>query len=341
MWAQRYDAFEKFISVLVAIKFVTVVSIAVLVGPDIPAMFDGLVPRLPEGSVINVLGLIGGVGGTITIASYGYWVSAKKWNGIGWLPMMRLDNAVGYVMTGIFVVAMLVIGAGMLLGENLTEDDSGLLTLGAALGDEYGDWARIWFLVGFLAVTISSLLGMWNGVSLLFTTGPARCGCRTGAAPRSAVASGRAGVPERGRGEEHAVPLLPGLADDPADGLLFLDQPFAVTLAYGVLGAAFMPFLGITLMLLLNSRRVEPAGKSGWLSNVLLAGSSVLFSHPAGERDPSPSSADEPTPSTRRPSPAPGREQLTEASSGRCTTIAGGPRASGPSTSRWPTTTAR
>ena len=59
--------------------------------------------------------------------------------------------------------------------------------------------------------------------------------------------------------------------------LLFLDQPFAVTLAYGVLGAAFMPFLGLTLMLLLNSRRVDPAGRSGWLSNVMLAGSSVLF----------------------------------------------------------------
>jgi hypothetical protein len=38
-----------------------------------------------------------------------------------------------------------------------------------------------------------------------------------------------------------------------------------------------MPFLGITLMLLLNSRRVDPAGRSGWLSHVLLSGSTVLF----------------------------------------------------------------
>ncbi len=59
--------------------------------------------------------------------------------------------------------------------------------------------------------------------------------------------------------------------------LLFLDRPFALTLVYGVLGAAFMPFLGITLMLLLNSRRIAADGRSGWLSNTLLTAASALF----------------------------------------------------------------
>jgi hypothetical protein len=59
--------------------------------------------------------------------------------------------------------------------------------------------------------------------------------------------------------------------------LLFFDRPFALTLVYGVLGAAFMPFLGITLMLLLNSKRIAADGRSGWLSNVLLAVASALF----------------------------------------------------------------
>ena len=35
VWAQRYHVFEKFITVLVLIKFVTVVSVAVLVSPDL------------------------------------------------------------------------------------------------------------------------------------------------------------------------------------------------------------------------------------------------------------------------------------------------------------------
>src|SRR5918997_5190942 len=169
VWVQRYAVFEKFITVLVLIKFVSVVSVAVLVAPDLVALAGGLVPSLPDGSVIYVLGLIGGVGGTITMAAYGYWMIAKGWKGTGWLSMMRLDNAVGYTMTAIFVIAMLIVGANLLLGQDLTENDRGLLVLGAELGTRYGDWARILFLVGFLAVTTTSLLGVWNGVSLLFT----------------------------------------------------------------------------------------------------------------------------------------------------------------------------
>ncbi len=77
VWVQRYHAFEKFMTVLVLIKFATVVFVAILVGPDVPALLNGLVPRLPEGSTVYVLGLIGGVGGTITMAAYGYCCSRR------------------------------------------------------------------------------------------------------------------------------------------------------------------------------------------------------------------------------------------------------------------------
>jgi hypothetical protein len=63
----------------------------------------------------------------------------------------------------------------------------------------------------------------------------------------------------------------------PPMALLFFDSPFALTLVYGVLGAAFMPFLGITLILLLNSKRIAADGRSGWLSNLLLGAASSLF----------------------------------------------------------------
>jgi Mn2+/Fe2+ NRAMP family transporter len=282
VWAQRYHAFEKFMTVLVLIKFVSVVSIAVLVSPDLLSLADGLIPRLPEGSVVNVLGLIGGVGGTITMAAYGYWVMAKGWKGTGWLSMMRLDNAVGYVMTGVFVVAMLVVGADMLLGQDLTESDSGLLTLGTELGGRYGEWARLLFLIGFLSVTSSSLLGVWNGVSLLFTDWTRTIRLPHGAKAVDVGADHTAATPGTGyraRVAERSLPFRAYLIwlTLPPMALLFLDKPFGVTLVYGVLGAAFMPFLGISLLLLLNSRRVEPAGRSGWLSNILLVAASALF----------------------------------------------------------------
>ncbi len=63
----------------------------------------------------------------------------------------------------------------------------------------------------------------------------------------------------------------------PPMALLFLDSPFALTLVYGVLGAAFMPFLGGTLLVLLNSRRFTTDCRSGWLSNTLIGTAAALF----------------------------------------------------------------
>jgi Mn2+/Fe2+ NRAMP family transporter len=275
VWAQRYHAFENLITVLVLIKFAAVVFVAFLVAPNLLDLANGLVPRLPDGSVIYVLGLIGGVGGTITLAAYGYWTVAKGWQGSRWLSMMRLDNTIGYVMTAIFVVAMLIVGAEILLGQDLVSGDEGLLTLGTELGARYGDWARIVFLVGFLAVTTTSLLGSWNGVSLLFTDWARTIRLPHGAAAEESTGENR----YQARVAERSVPFRAYLVwmTIPPMALLFFDRPFALTLVYGVFGAAFMPFLGITLMLLLNSRRVGPEGRSGWLSNILLSVASALF----------------------------------------------------------------
>src|SRR3546814_18307415 len=90
------------------------VVLAILAAPNFGEALGGLVPRLPDGSVIYTLGLIGGVGGTITLAAYGYWVNAKGWNTTAWMGMLRFDNRVAYIVTGIFVVAMLIVGAELL-----------------------------------------------------------------------------------------------------------------------------------------------------------------------------------------------------------------------------------
>jgi hypothetical protein len=184
---------------------------------------------------------------------------------------------------------MLIVGAEILLGQDLTESDKGLLTLGTELGARYGEWARLLFLVGFLSVTTTSLLGVWNGVSLLFTdwTRTIRlphgakaeigAGTRTGAdAPGAGAATGTG---YEAAAAEKSLPFRAYLLwlTLPPMALLFFDRPFTLTLVYGVLGAAFMPFLGVTLLLLLNSKLVAREGRSGWLSNIMLTAASALF----------------------------------------------------------------
>ncbi|WP_069172036.1 Nramp family divalent metal transporter [Streptomyces griseus] len=275
VWFNQYAVFEKVMTVLVGVMFVVVVYVAARVAPDLGASFAGLLPVLPDGSLVYTLGLIGGVGGTITMAAYGYWVNAKGWSDSSWMKVMRLDNRVAYLTTGIFVVAMLVVGAELLHASHLAlaKGDRGLIDLGQVLEDRFDPATAKLFLVGFFATSFSSLIGVWHGVSLMFADFVERM--RAGRRPGGAEQAGSAAV---GR-SERSLPFRAYLLwlTFPPMALLWLDEPFGLVIAYGVLGAFFMPFLALTLLRLLNSARTPPQWRNGWLSNGMLGAAGLLF----------------------------------------------------------------
>jgi Mn2+/Fe2+ NRAMP family transporter len=276
VWFNKYEVFEKVMTVLVGVMFVVTVYLAIRVTPNLGDAFAGLLPVLPDekDSILNTLGLIGGVGGTITLAAYGYWVNAKGWTDTGWMKVMRLDNRVAYITTGIFVVAMLFVGAELLHSANvaIASGDKGLVQLSDILEDEYGTATAKFFLIGFFATSFTSLIGVWHGVSLMFADFVARYrGGREGAATSGQeVASGS---------REHSWPFRVYLLwlTFPPMVLLFQGQPFRLVIIYGVLGAAFLPFLAGTLMWLLNTSRTPREWRNGPLSNGMLAIAGLLF----------------------------------------------------------------
>ncbi len=273
VWFNKYAVFEKVMTVLVGVMFVVTVYLAFRVTPNLGDAFAGLLPVVPDekDSILNTLGLIGGVGGTITLAAYGYWVNAKGWTNSGWMKVMRLDNRVAYITTGIFVVAMLFVGAELLHSANIaiSGGDQGLIQLGDILDDRYGTTTGTLFLVGFFAASFTSLIGVWHGVSLMFADFLARQrGERQARADE--LASGR-----RERSWAFRAYLL--WLTFPPMILLFQDEPFRLIIIYGVLGAAFMPFLALTLLWLLNSSRTPREWRNGHLSNGMLAVAGLLF----------------------------------------------------------------
>ncbi|MGW6025609.1 Nramp family divalent metal transporter [Streptomyces sp. NPDC055099] len=279
VWFNKYAVFEKVMTVLVGIMFVVTVYLAIRVTPHLGDAFAGLLPVLPDekDSILNTLGLIGGVGGTITLAAYGYWVNAKGWTNTGWMKVMRLDNRVAYITTGIFVVAMLFVGAELLHSANvaIASGDKGLVQLSGILEKEYGDATAKLFLIGFFATSFTSLIGVWHGVSLMFADfveryRKQRAGAGDKALSGEEVASGA---------REKSVPFRAYLLwlTFPPMILLFQGQPFRLIIIYGVLGAAFMPFLALTLVWLLNSSRTPSEWRNGWLSNGMLAIAGLLF----------------------------------------------------------------
>ncbi|MFD9863379.1 Nramp family divalent metal transporter [Streptomyces alboflavus] len=279
VWFNKYEVFEKVMTILVGIMFVVTVYLAIRVTPNLGDAFAGLLPVLPDekDSILNTLGLIGGVGGTITLAAYGYWVNAKGWTDTGWMKVMRLDNRVAYITTGIFVVAMLFVGAELLHSANvaIASGDKGLVQLGDILEKEYGTATSKLFLIGFLATSFTSLIGVWHGVSLMFAdfverSRKSKAGADGAALSGAEVASGA---------REKSLPFRAYLLwlTFPPMILLFEGQPFRLIIIYGVLGAAFMPFLALTLIWLLNSSRTPAEWRNGWLSNGMLAIAGLLF----------------------------------------------------------------
>ncbi|MBO2989551.1 Nramp family divalent metal transporter [Leucobacter tardus] len=266
IWFGKYAFFEKITAVFVGIMFVTVVGLAVIAAPNIPEMFGGLVPMIPEGGVVYTLALAGGVGGTITLAAYGYWLREKGWATPKWMRVMRIDNSMAYVITGIFVIAMLIVGAEVVrsAGVVLSAGDAGLLDLTDVLKARYGDVIGIGFLIGFWAASFSSIIGVWNGVSLMFADfwGNMR--------------KKESGHPDTRIGGKYFKFYVLWLTFPPMI-LFLLDRPIALILAYGVLGSLFMPFLALTLLGLLNGKRVPKEWRNKIHTNIALGITAALF----------------------------------------------------------------
>jgi len=63
----------------------------------------------------------------------------------------------------------------------------------------------------------------------------------------------------------------------PPIAMLFLGEPVYLILAYGVLGAFFMPFLAVTLLWLLNTDRVPRQWRNKVHSNIALTVCALAF----------------------------------------------------------------
>lgn len=263
----RYDFFERIMEFFVGLMFITIVGLAIFLLPDLGEVNTGLLPQLPEGSLLYALGLIGGVGATLSLAAYPYWARERGWRGASWIPMMRLDLAVAYVMTAIFMLAMLVIGTVFLFGTGTSiSGEEGLVTLSGPLGERFGVVARWLFLIGFWAATTSSIIGAWNSYGYLFADY-----VRTVRRVQDAEAESYLSEKSRFfRGMLVWVTFPPML-------LHFLGQPVFLVIVYAALGAFFMPFLAITLLWLLNSRRVAPEHRNRIATNIALGGIVLLF----------------------------------------------------------------
>lgn len=264
VWVGGYRLFERVMSIFIGLMFVTVLLTAILIRPDWSKLLEAaIIPRMPEGSRPWILGVLGGVGGSVTLLSYGYWIREEGRKGIEGVKTCRIDLGVGYLMTALFGVAMIVIGSRLTLTRG---GDSVAIMLAGQLEQQLGPAGKWLFLVGFWGAVFSSLLGVWQSIPYLFADFWL---IRRGASPEE-----RQSI-DYTRTAPYRVYLV-GLATVP---LVLLQRKLeTVQLTYAVLAACFMPLLSLTLLIMNN--RTDWVGsryRSGWLVNILLAATLAFF----------------------------------------------------------------
>ena len=271
--AGRYSIFENVMKVLIALMVVTLLGSVALLAPAMGPVLKGLfVPRMPAGSAASLLSLMGGVGGSVTLLSYGYWMTEKGWRSPDRLGGVRADLGVGYLLTGLFGAAMLVLAAQVLGGVagGLPPGSQGLVACADAVrdaaalrfGTEAGGSLRMVFLIGIWGAIFTSTLGVWQGVPYLFADYWDSFRGRFGQDVDVR------GLPYRGWLFYLAVPPMV---------LLAVERPMWIIQAYTVASGLFLPLLAGSLLWMNGSSKRVGTLRNGPCATASLVLALVLF----------------------------------------------------------------
>jgi len=274
--AGGYATFERSIKVFIGVMFVALVGCALFVAPPMQSVARSVREAgIPDGSGLWILGVIGGVGGSVTLLSYGYWIREKGWEGSRYTSTVRLDLIVAYGLTGLFGVAVVILAAHTLHGGEPVAGNRAALQMATMLEDVVGPAGRWAFLIGFWGAVATSMLGVWQGVPYLFADF-----LRLNRGYRRTDEAGK--EVELSRTPSYRIFLF-WLAIPPLS-LLAFGRPVLLVMIYSVMGALFIPFLALTLLVLNGRRKWVGSLKNGPLATVVLAACLLLFGYIAYEQ---------------------------------------------------------
>ena len=247
----RQLLFNRVMSVLAVVLFATVISCALLVPVNLIDILSGLfIPTIPAapGALSWTLALMGGVGGTLTVVCYGYWLANSERAGISGLKTSRWDIAISYSLTCLFGIAMVIIGSVAVQdGKGL----SLLLSVSQYFSQTIHPVMGVCFLLGAWAAIFSSLLGVWQAVPLIFAD--AFHSLKQEKIPLNELPKTRPY-----KSWLWLLALVP---------MLSLVMPFKeIQKLYSVVGAFFMPILALSLLWLNNKHVTEKFKNGKWLN---------------------------------------------------------------------------
>ena len=250
--------------------FFSIIACAALTFSNPGLFFRGLfAPSIPTGGGSSVLSVLGGIGGSIAMLAYNYWLREEKMVGPGWLRFVRADVAIAYAFTAIFGMAIMTVAnqAFFVAGVQITNAQA-VTKMAETLGAIIGPIGFYAYAIGFWAAVFASLLGIWHSLPYLFADyyGLMRRYSRSERERLTSVTS----TPYR------VALLFVTLVPLP---FAFIDQPLIIIRTFTIVGSLFIPFLAATLIYLNNFKIPPDSGvpKNSVLTNVVLVFALVLF----------------------------------------------------------------
>jgi Mn2+/Fe2+ NRAMP family transporter len=262
VWLGGYSGFEKLMKTLVAMMGFGLLACAVLTFSDAPTTLRGLlIPTIPAGSGPNILSLIGGIGGSITVISYNYWMHEEGISGPGFLKYVRGDIAIAYLFTAVFGMSVMLTAnqAFFVPGIRIT-DAQAIPKMAEMIGTLLGTFGRYTYAVGFWAAVFASLLGVWQSVPYIYAD---YYGVLKKMSPEA-----RTEVTKITSTPYRLALLFITLIPIP---FAFTGRPILIIVIYTIVGSLFVPFLAGTLLYLNNRVKwTAPVPRNHWTTNALL-----------------------------------------------------------------------
>ena len=164
----RYQVLESITKVLILFLFIVLIPTAIILIFNSPEVASTRIHLNAYDTPTLIMGIFGGVGGSVTMLSYTYWVEEKKWEKTILLKNIRFDLRISYLITALFVIAIMLISSAVELGSNQS-GSALILGISEVIGNLLGNTGALLFKLCFWGVVFSSVITVWSGVPYLFS----------------------------------------------------------------------------------------------------------------------------------------------------------------------------
>ena len=243
LWTGRTEILTRSLAVLVALMGIAFLLMAWWLGPSFPALLRGaLVPSVPRGSGLLILGLVG-----TTVVPYNLFLGSGLARGQT-LGELRFGLAVSIVLGGLISMGILVVGAAV-------EGAFGFDALAKVLTLRLGPWSRGVFGLGLYAAGLSSAITAPLAAAITARSLFGEDGGRRWSARSWRYRAVWAGV--------LAVGVVFGLAGT---------RPVPAIVVAQALNGVLLPFVAVFLLAAVNDRRLMGPGRVNgpWANGVMI-----------------------------------------------------------------------